>query len=114
MISFLKNWIEQIVISVIIVSIFELLIPNGKIKKYIKVVLGIYIIFCIISPFVNSTELYNISEVNLDEYIQNMTKTETVVNQESMDLRLQDLYIEQLENDVKKKVEEKRLQCYKM
>ena len=87
MISFLKNWIEQIVISVIIVSIFELLIPNGKIKKYIKVVLGIYIIFCIISPF---------------------------VNQESMDLRLQDLYIEQLENDVKKKIEEKRIQCYKM
>lgn len=43
-----------------------------------------------------------------------MTKTETVVNQESMDLRLQDLYIEQLENDVKKKVEEKRIQCYKM
>ena len=106
MISFLKNWIEQIVISVIIVSIFELLIPNGKIKKYIKVVLGIYIIFCIISPFVNSTELYNISEINLDEYIQNMTKTETVVNQESMDLRLQNLYIEEMKKDISKRVED--------
>ena len=53
MINFLSNWIEQIAIAVIIVSIFELILPKGNLKKYIKLVLGIYIIFCMIYPFVN-------------------------------------------------------------
>ena len=54
MISFLKRWTSEIVVAVIIVSIFELILPNGNLKKYIKVVLGIYIVFCMISPFVDS------------------------------------------------------------
>ena len=39
MINFLSNWIEQIAIAVIIVSIFELILPKGNLKKYIKEVL---------------------------------------------------------------------------
>jgi stage III sporulation protein AF len=106
MISFLSNWIEQIAISVIIVSIFELLLPNGNLKKYIKIVLGMYVVFCIISPFVNSEDLYKIKDVDLEEYVQNVQKSEATINQESMDLRLQELYIEQLKNDIENKVKE--------
>ena len=51
MINFLSNWIEQITLSVIIVSIFELILPKGNLKKYIKVVLGVYIIYCFILLF---------------------------------------------------------------
>jgi len=107
MIKFLSNWIEQIAISVIIVSVFELILPNGNLKKYIKVVLGIYVIFCIISPFVNSSALYDLGELDLENYVENVSKSETTVNQESMDNRLQELYIEQLKENIKKKVEEK-------
>ena len=113
MISFLSNWIEQIAISVIIVSIFELILPKGNLKKYIKVVLGVYIIFCLISPFVNSSALYDIGELDLEKYTQNITYN-TNVNQESMDLRLQNLYIEEMKKDISKKVDEngyKVLKC---
>lgn len=106
MISFLSNWIEQIALAVIIVSIFELILPSGNLKKYIKVVLGIYVIFCLISPFVNSSALYEIKDINIEDYVENATKNETVVNQASMDSRLQELYIEELKKDIKKKVEE--------
>ena len=58
--GFLRNWIEQIALAVIIVSIFEMLLPSGKTKKYIKMVLGIFIVFSIISPFVDSKALYNL------------------------------------------------------
>ena len=85
MINFLSNWIEQIAIAVIIVSIIELILPKGNLKKYIKVVLGIYIIFCMISPFVNSSALYDIGNI---------------------DLRLQNLYIEEMKRDISKKVED--------
>ena len=36
MINFLSDWIEQIAIAVIIVSIFELILPKGNLKKYIN------------------------------------------------------------------------------
>ena len=80
MINFLSNWIEQIAIAVIIVSIFELILPKGNLKKYIKVVLGIYIIFCMISPFVNSSALYDIGNIDLEKYTQNNISNTTNVN----------------------------------
>ena len=96
MIEFLSKWIEQITISVIIVSVLELILPKGNLKKYIKVVLGIYILFCMISPFVNSQELYNFKDINLEDYTKNTTKKTSELNQESMNKRLQSLYIEQM------------------
>lgn len=112
MINFLNNWIEQIAISAIIVSVFELILPNGNLKKYIKIILGVYIIFCLISPFVNASELYNLDDIKLDEYVDT-SKAQTNLNQTSIDSRLQELYIDQLKNDIKLKVEEHGYTIYK-
>lgn len=114
MINFLSNWIEQITISVIIVSIFELILPNGSIKKYIKIVLGIYIVFSIISPFVDSKALYNIENAKVDAFIDNIEKeSKTQINQKSMDTRLEELYLKQLEEDINKNVKEFGYEVYK-
>lgn len=104
MISFLTNWTEQIAIAVIIVSIFELILPKGNLKKYIKIVLGIYVVFCIISPFVNASNLFEFTELN--QYVENTTSiSNEQVDQTSMNLRLEKLYIEQIKNDIEKKVD---------
>lgn len=109
MIEFLRNWVEQIAITIIIVSIFELILPDGKLKKYIKIILGVYVVFCIISPFVDNS-LYSfdkLDEIDLGDYVENAISTEnTTVNQESMDLRLQELYIQELENNIEAQVQE--------
>ena len=105
MINFLSGWIEQISISVIIVSIFEMIIPKGNIKKYIKIVLGIYITYCIIAPFVNSGKLFDLDEKKLNKMIQSDEK-QTNVNQETMDKRLEKLYIQELEKNIKSKLNE--------
>lgn len=112
MINFFNNWIEQIAISAIIVSVFELILPSGNLKKYIKIILGVYIIFCLISPFVNASELYNLDDIKLDEYVDT-SKTQTNLNQTSIDSRLQELYIDQLKSDMKLKVEEHEYIIYK-
>ena len=79
MINFLSKWIEGIAVAVIMASIFEMILPNGNIKKYIKVVLGIFIIFSIISPFVNKKVLYDIElPKELKDYtIQNTINAQT-------------------------------------
>ena len=104
MISFLKTWIEQLAIAVVITSLFELIIPKGNLKKYIKIVLGLYVVFSIISPFVNSNALYDIKE---DFKIKNeIAENQIVTSQKSMDNRLQILYVDELKKDITKKIEE--------
>lgn len=107
MIDFLSNWTQQIAIAVIIVSIFEMILPKGNLNKYIKMILGVYIVFNIISPFVNSDALYSFNELNIENYVSDFNVSSSgEINQESMDLRLKNLYIEQIETNVKNKVNE--------
>ena len=51
MIEWIKNWTEGIIIAVIISIIIEMLVPDGKNKKYVKVVSGIYILYTKIIDF---------------------------------------------------------------
>ncbi len=52
MISNISSWAEQIVIAVIIAIILEMVLPKGNSKKYIKTVIGIYILYIIILPVI--------------------------------------------------------------
>ena len=106
MIDFLSSWVKNLGLTIVIVSILEMLLPNNKTKKYIKIVLGIFVIFNIISPFINNKEVFSVESFDLDEYSNSASSNETV-NQESMDRRIEELYIEELEKDITKKLEEK-------
>ena len=50
MIEWLKTWTNQIIVAVVIAVIFNLIIPNGKNKKYIKMIINLYILFILINP----------------------------------------------------------------
>ena len=113
MINFLSLWVKNLSLALIVVSILEMLLPNNKTKKYIKMVMGLYILFSIIAPFVNNSNVlnFNIEDVYSD-YSKEISSTSTTstageVNQASMDDRLNKLYKEQLESDITQKVEEK-------
>ena len=104
MIGYFSEWAKNLTLAVVIVSLFEMLLPNNKIKKYIKVVMGLYILFNIISPFVKkdfSFELENVIENN-----KSKTVSTEAINQTSMDTRLKQICKEELEKDIIKKVEE--------
>jgi stage III sporulation protein AF len=112
MISFLSTWIGQIAVSVIIVSIFEMILPNGNLKKYIKVVLGIYIVYCMITPFVNRNKLFDINDLDIKKYTTNNI-SKSKINQESMDERLEELYIDEIEKNINTKLNEFGYEIYK-
>jgi len=52
MIEFLKGWVLNIVILTMFIVLLEILIPSGKIKKFVDIVSGLIIIIAVISPFV--------------------------------------------------------------
>ena len=104
MIEILSSWAKSLGLTIVIVSIFEMLLPNNNSKKYIRMVLGIYVIFNIIFPLVKNKEVFSLDNLNLDEY---QTTESTVVDQTSMDARIKELYEQELEKDIIKKIKEK-------
>ena len=78
MIEFIKTWANQIIVAVIIATIFEMLLPNGNNKKYIKMIIGIYVLFTVIQPIANKIigKEINISSFDYESYL-NEGKIET-------------------------------------
>lgn len=108
MVNFLSSWVKNLSLAIIVVSILEMLLPNNKTKKYVKMVMGLYILFSIISPFIKNSQKFNFENIDVSSYINETIETnKTEVNQESMDKRLKEIYIEELENDITKKLKEK-------
>lgn len=106
MIENLNIWAKSIILSIIVVSILEMLLPNNKTKKYVKMTMGVFILYNIISPFIRDKNSLTFSgeDFEIENYKNDISNT-IEVNQESMDKRLEELYIEQIEKDIKKKVE---------
>ena len=112
MIDFISMWAKQIVVAVIIATIIEMIVPNGNSKKYIKTIIGIFILFNIITPIIDkiTNGSLNIdSIVNIEEYAKQMEMKENEftnfeVNNSS---NIKDIYLYNLKRDIKSKIESK-------
>lgn len=110
MINFLSSWVKNLALALIIVSILEMILPNNKTKKYVKMIMGLYILFSIISPFIENSNKLNINNIDFNSYIEKVQTTSSTseeLDQTSMDNRLNQIYKEELQKDITQKVEEK-------
>ena len=110
MINFMSSWAEQIVLAVVVATIIEMILPKNKNKKYIQMVIGVYVLFNIISPIIKNKEEFSIEKYNIENY---GTKTQYEIDQSSMDARLEKIYLKELENTVISKFEENDLEVVK-
>lgn len=105
MIEFFSSWAKGIGVTVVIISIIEMLLPNNNSKKYIRMVLGIYLIFNIVSPLIKNKDILNVNNINLNETTISTSSEE--VDQTSMNKRIKKIYEQELEKDITKKLKEK-------
>ena len=109
MIKFINSWAQGIILAVIIATIIEIILPERKNKKYVKTVIGIYILFTIIYPLINK-----LTKININTLIENTTKQMSTY-QENNSLKIDtDKYIEstykkKIEEDIRKRANEKNL-----
>lgn len=68
MIYWLKSWTNSIIVAVIIAVIFNLIIPNGNNKKYIKMVISLYLLFVILNPLISKFTNLNSLDINAKDY----------------------------------------------
>ena len=112
--DFLNNWVQGIIIAVVIATIIEMILPNGNNKKYVKIVLGIYIVFTIMSPIVNKVTKNNFeisSIINLEKYAKKFETYETSAKSKNIEdvnqNNIKKIYIANLEKDIKSKLKDK-------
>ena len=112
--NFLNTWLQEIIVCVIIATIIELILPSGSTKKYIKVVLGMFIVFNIITPVINKITKNNFeisSIINMDEYSKKMktyeTSSQNQVSTNANEQTIKQIYISKLEKDIKNRLKEK-------
>lgn len=109
MIKFINSWAQGIILAVIIATIIEIILPEGKNKKYVKTVIGVYILFTIIYPLISK-----FTKTNINTLIENTTKQMSTY-QENNSLKIDtDKYIEstykkKIEEDIRKRANEKNL-----
>lgn len=112
--DFLNSWLQGIIIAVIVSSIIEMILPNGNSKKYAKVVLGVYVVFTIITPVVNqffNSDFELSSILNIENYTKKIDTYE--VNSKNIEINktnensIKNRYISSLKSDMKTKLEER-------
>ena len=111
-IEWISNWVGGIIIAVIIGTIIEMLLPEGNSKKYIKVVIGIYVIFTIVSPLVNifiGKEIEVPDVLDLNKYVEKEVKATNIQNiiQSDNTNNIKSIYIEGIKGDMKEKIKTK-------
>lgn len=116
-IEWISDWAQAIIVAVIIGTVIEMILPEGNSKKYIKVVIGVYVLFTIISPIITKFTGKNIevSDVlELDQYIEEAKKSANVQNslQNENQNNIMSIYSSGIKDDIKAKVEAKGYEVY--
>ena len=109
LIKFINSWAQGIILAVIIATIIEIILPEGKNKKYVKTVIGVYILFTIIYPLINK-----FTKVNINSLLENTTKQMSTYQENNSlkidtDKYIEDTYRKKVEEDIKNKANEKNL-----
>ena len=114
MASFLNSWVQGIVIAIVLATVLEMLLPEGNNKKYVKILIGIYILFTIISPVMNKAGKIEVKNSILDtkQYQKEIEKysVDTNTMQEQNQKSIQTIYQQNLKSDMTNKLEEKGYQ----
>ena len=111
-INWLSSWASAIIVAVIIGTIIEMILPEGNSKKYIKVVIGIYVLFSIVSPVITkfTGKDIQVSDVlELDKYVEEVKETSKMQNtlQSDNENNIMNMYSEGIKDDIRAKIKAK-------
>ena len=102
MVKFINSWAQGIILAVIIATIIEIILPEGNNKKYVKTIIGIYILFVIIQPFIST------NNININSIIKDTTSKIDEYETEELALEtnqyIEETYKNKIQEDIKEKV----------
>lgn len=102
--EFIYSWLKDIVVLFIIITLVDLIMPKGNLKKYIDIFIGFILIYMVVSPFLNLTSInFKLDGTALESF--NSYETDNVDFTKEQSEKIKDLYIEKLNSRIKLLVE---------
>lgn len=100
----ISMWSREIVISVILTTVIEMILPENKSKKYIKIMFGIFIVYTIISPvfeFFSNTSIDRMIDKGEEAIEASSSNIDNINdNQDYTDKAVINLYSQSLEKEI--------------
>lgn len=109
MISAISKWSQSIIIAIVIGSIITMILPEGKNKKYIKMIIGVYILFTILTPVLGKK--VDLSKYDLNQYIPSMAEVESPNNTTQYNDNVKQLFISKVKNNITAELKAKRYEA---
>ncbi len=108
MVSFINSWAQGIILAVIISCVIEIILPGGNIKKYVKTVIGIYVLFVIVHPLISAVlnKKLNVDSI-IDDTISQMSEYESTDITIETNNYIEKTYKQKLQEDMSQKLNEK-------
>lgn len=100
MIESINIWCENLIVIVCLITLVEMLVPDGINKKYIKVINGIFLMFVVLNPIIDIVD----NKKRNYSFLENF-KTDVVCvsqNNEIINKVYEDGMIRQIKSDLKK------------
>lgn len=109
MVNWISNWAKGIALAVIISTIIEMILPENNNKKYIKMVIGVYILFAILSPIITviKNKEYEFNIQDYQKYFENTYQVSSNKISENNDQNIEEIYKNNIEKDIIQKINNK-------
>lgn len=108
LINFLNTWAQGIILAIVMAGIIEIILPEGNNKKYVKTIIGIYILFILIHPLISKVtnkniDLESIINKSAGEFNKYKAKNITI----ETNAYVEETYKKKIDEDIKEKTNEK-------
>ena len=102
--NFITNWLKELVTLFMIISLIDIVMPKGNMRRYVNFIIGILIIFTVISPF---TKLNRIS-LDIDKEVQAFSEKDISLDniEEVRNQQIVDLFTSNLSRELKNIIED--------
>ena len=97
--DFIYSWVKDLVLLFIIITLVDLVMPKGSMRRYINFVIGLLIIFAVINPFVNLSNL----DLQLDREVFRNIDNQSEYNEgiiEGQEALIESLYKDKIVKEV--------------
>lgn len=105
MMGFIKDWIIQVLVTVIFIILIDMILPNNNFKKYAKLATGLIVMIVIITPVIKLFDRGLNVEETIGSYITAYNDREANIDKEKIEEDINKKTVEAYKEKLKEAVE---------
>lgn len=105
MMAGIKAWLTSVLVTVIFMTVVDMILPSNNLKKYAKFVTGLIVIITILSPVFKIFNMQVRMEDYIAEYTTKLLDNESPVNNEEIKKEINKKTIDAFKENLKKSIE---------